>query len=1049
MSIQAPVILLPSGGSNYSTDTPNQTLSGTTEANTSYIQVNGSTHGVSYTPGDIIWAWNGTLDDGVNELKIVAVEQLTGLHSAETVINITLVRTPNYVSVSAPTGVKLRRYQDKVEVICAKNPEEQVVGYNFYVYTTSGGNNGTYAKINTDIVSSYSFYEDMVEEKARSIDTAGNIRITSIVDEVIRVFYYSIDLTQDRFDEMVAAGSLPSVAFIDTTPLFFVVTAVIYDTTLGRVSESTNSFELEGSPLTITTGINTLPTRKQDDIILTYSQELLAGNPNIDLKPGTVMRDMLDPISEEQARIYVIQDFMARSLSVSALLDFDDSDHDGVSDPVTSSLPKKALQLALGLTTGTDVQNFIDAQFDALGSNVNVTRRGAVPAIGTVVFYTATPPVRVMTVYEGAVVSTLGDVDAGIAAQSYTTLATKSLDPTNKEAFWNPATSRYELTIDVTAVNSGETGNTDSYTIKSVGSGVDSDFQVENPDPVRFGADRETNNNMATRIGLSLHTDTGTGGGYTKVAAGVPGVRYVRVEEAGDDLMRRDYDSVRDKHVGGKVDIYIQGSKEIQKTEKIAFSFQEVQAIQGGQTGEIFNIVNVASFQFKTTNPRVTAHTPIFEVTQVYNSTRAKSYDLGGYTITGDGLIVNLNETSSTNKAIGLASSDIIRVDYKYRSFDVFTLRYQPVLSITSVVGALSGTLSEDNYELVRLQDVLEEGNSTIAQDGFRLIYANGLPVSEFQTITGEQHVLTLGVREPLNNLGVENDSIIVSNTTGTITYDLHKDYTIATRDSGATEIEMVEGGRISSGQTVAVSYVSIENFTVTYTTNELLTQVQNEVNKMKHACADAIIKQSVENKIDFAMTVIPKAGVTNLSLLTSKIRTAIANLVYKLGIGQPLTQSAVVATVNSLSDVQYVVLPLTKMAKADGSFIARDDIGTVIFQLYNEGMSTSYITADPVLRYNTIDKGGPENLFRGVFEDNMPLVLQDDPLLVSEGSGRAYIQSDGRLIVSTRDSQLPDLKNYQVAYYVYGETGSHDIGVTTLEYLSVGDLSVSYDIQS
>jgi len=75
--------------------------------------------------------------------------------------------------------------------------------------------------------------------------------------------------------------------------------------------------------------------------------------------------------------------------------------------------------------------------------------------------------------------------------------------------------------------------------------------------------------------------------------------------------------------------------------------------------------------------------------------------------------------------------------------------------------------------------------------------------------------------------------------------------------------------------------------------------------------------------------------------------------------------------------------------------------------------------------------------------------VLQDDPLLVSEGSGRAYIQSDGRIIVSTRDSQLPDLKNYQVAYYVYGETGSHDIGVTTLEYLSVGDLSVSYDIQS
>ena len=1048
MAIQAPVILLPSGGADYSTDTPVQTLSGTTDINTDYILVNGSTFGVSYTPGDVLWAWTGTLEDGANVLQIEGVEHLTGLHSPAVTITLTLVRTPNYVSVSAPTGVKLRRYQDKVEVICAQNPEEEVVGYNFYVYTTSGGNNGTYAKINKDIVSAYSFYEDLVEEKARSTDTAGNIRITSIVDEVIRVFYYSIDLTQDRFDEMVASGSLPSVAFIDTTPLFFVITAVIYDTTLGRVSESTYSFELEGSPLTITTGVITLPTRAQNDIILTYSQEILAGNPNVDLKPGTVMRDMLDPISEEQARIYVIQDFMARSLSVTALLDFDDSDNDGISDPVNSSLPKKALQLALNLSNASDVQNFIDAQFDALGSNVNVTRRGAVPSIGTVVFYTATPPIRVMTVYENATVSTLGDVDAGIPAQNYATLATKSIDPTNKEAFWNPATKRYELSLDVVAVISGESGNTDSYTVKAVGGGVDSDFLVENPDPIRFGADRETNRDMATRTSLALYADTGTGGGYTKVAAGVPGVRYVKVEEAGDDLMRRDYDPVRDKHVGGKVDIYIQGHREIQKTEKIAFSFQEVAAIQGGQTGEIFNIVNVASFQFKTTNSRVTAHTPIFEVSQVYNATRAKSYDIGGYIITGDGLIVNLNETSTTNKQIGLASSDIIRVDYKYRSFDVFTLRYQPVLSITSVTGALSGPLGEENYELVRLQDVLEEGNSTIAQDGLRLIYANDLPVSEFQTISGEEHVLTLGVQEPLDNIGVDLNSIIVSNVDGTTTYDLHKDYSVANQDS-ITEIEMVEGGRISSGQTVAVSYISIENFTVTYTTNDLLTQVQNQVDKMKHACADAIVKQSVENKVDFALTVIPKAGVTNLSLLTSKIRTALANLVYKLGIGQPLTQSAVVGVVNALSDVQYVILPMTKMAKANGSFIARDDIGTVIFQLYNEGMSSSFITADPVLRYKTVDKGGPENLFRGVFEDNMPLVLQDDPLLVSEGSGRAYIQSDGRIIVSTRDSQLPDLKNYQVAYYVYGETGSHDIGVTTLEYLSVGDLSVSYDIQS
>jgi len=138
--------------------------------------------------------------------------------------------------------------------------------------------------------------------------------------------------------------------------------------------------------------------------------------------------------------------------------------------------------------------------------------------------------------------------------------------------------------------------------------------------------------------------------------------------------------------------------------------------------------------------------------------------------------------------------------------------------------------------------------------------------------------------------------------------------------------------------------------------------------------------------------------------------------------------------------------LPLTRMVKADGSLIVRDDIGQTQFQIYNIGLVNSYISATSVLTYKTIDKGGSENDFRGIFEDTQALVLQEDSLDVSGGPGRGYIQADGRIIVSTKDGTLPDLKTYQVAYYVYGESGAQDINVESLEYLTVGTFTVNVD---
>jgi hypothetical protein len=1049
MTIASPVILLPTNGTNYTTDIENQTLSGTTSTDTKEITVNGSTFGVSYTPGEVAWAWNGTLILGTNTYSIIAIEKTTLNPSLPTTITITLVENETFVTVSAPTGVRVREYQDKMEIVNSQNPELQTIGYNYYVSTQSGGIDGSYVKINDKLVDNKfpTFSETNTKVLNSVTDTAGNIRVTTTTEEIDVVKYYSAFFDKTLFTDMIVTGLLPGVTWSEDTPFFFVVTAVIYDSVLGQVSESTNSAELQGSPLIITTGIRTLPTRSQSDIILTVSQELLTADQGIDVKPGTVLRDQVDPITEEMARLYVIQDFMSRSLSVSSLLDFDDANGDGISDPVTSSVPKTALQVALNITNPPDVQTLIDAQFDKLASNVNIIRRGSIPAVGTAVFYIETQPIRDMAVNQGAIITSPGNLDQGIPSENYQVLISKILDFATRDKFYNSQTHRYELECDVQAVSAGSQGNTDSYTINTITSGADSDFRVENPNPIEFGQDVESNHDLAGRLELALFADTGTGGGYMKTALAVQSVHNVQVQKAMDPLMIRDYDPVRQTHVGGKVDIYIQGTRIKQVTDQIAFSFESIAQTQGGQTGEIFLVLNAASFQFKSTNPRVTAHTPIFDVTRVHNATRNADYDITGYQIIGDGDTIDLDELKPTNVVIGLASTDVVRVDYKFRSSDTFILKSQPVNEIISVIGQLSGELTSDNWELVKLQDPLNDGGSTISSDSIRIKFANNLPVTGFQTITDEPHVLILEKQEPLNYIGADPESILVKNQDKTVTYTENIDYrVIIGTDTVPTAILMIETGAISNGEAVLISYTAIENFTITYSTNDLLNTVQTQINTMKHACADAIVKNAIENKVDFAFTVVAKSGVTNTSNLIAQMRTAVSNYITQLDVGMSLTQSEVIHILQIIPDVDYVIVPLTRMVKADGSFIVRDNVGRTQFQLFNSGLSVSYISSVSVLTYKTVDQGGPENLFKGIFENKQPLVLQTDPLNVSGGPGRGYIRSDGKIIVSTKDGQLPDTKNYDVAYYVYGETGSDDINVAQIEYLTVGSFTPNVD---
>jgi hypothetical protein len=164
---------------------------------------------------------------------------------------------------------------------------------------------------------------------------------------------------------------------------------------------------------------------------------------------------------------------------------------------------------------------------------------------------------------------------------------------------------------------------------------------------------------------------------------------------------------------------------------------------------------------------------------------------------------------------------------------------------------------------------------------------------------------------------------------------------------------------------------------------------------------------------------------------------------------GETLTQSSVSGVVRGVDGVKDIRIPFTRMMKRNGSFIPLDPVGYATFETYNKASAsgiTSYRSIDKVLTYKTSDNGGDPNYFRGVYENNIPLTLVSSPIDVSKGAGRAYIQSDGKIIVSTTDGAPPQTKFYKVSYFTYypaDENPVGDLDTSEIEYLDIDNISL------
>jgi hypothetical protein len=1071
----------------------------------------------SYTEGLI-------LQPGLNTILVRTIDIVGGV-SATSTVSVTKLRASDVPQVDIPSGIRVRRRRDAVDLLAAipavveegtfgATETSLFQGFNFYAGTEPGGSAGYFLLTSTIISQASTVFEeetfpvgedstlwtrsetaDFIRIKVVEEDVFGN-EVSLRLNQEYRVTDFSGDLrfkstleerrltqfARFRHSRSTGLNSEQFASTPDSDPLYYVVTAIYYDPLSATEIESPFSQEVLGSPLTIDTSVRDLPPRTQIQVVRDYTNAILRVNQQISLIPGSTTRDVsIDPFSSEAERLYFLLDFVHRCQSFLTLLQIDDANNDGVSDSVDSNAYKTALKAALGYTNNAAVQSLIDSAFDKLAGNVNKTRLPGRPAVGQSVFYTATKPTFDLPVPAGTIVSTGADSTLGIPSVRFRVGGTYVLPAAQADAFYNFDRKRYELVVDIVAEVIGEIGNRPAGQITSA-QGV-TGLLVTNDEATIFGADRESNADLADRALLGfVSVDTGTEGGYASTAAEQVGVVKAHIVKSGDDLMMRDYDDVRHKHIGGKVDIWIQGLRERQVTEKFAFTFEIARDIR-------CQIIDLGTLTFRVQDSRVTVDTPITELLDnpvqglgVRNVTQGLDY------ILTNAVILDYQTFKLDPTVVGQPSTsinDIITADYRFRVVNQFKFTLQPVRRVVSVVGEVSGTLDPTaGYQLFKTDDPLLEGESTIAGDYLSINQVGSIPSGDTITVNDERHTLIGFIAEPLASIGINTKTIRVFNADRTIEYDgpdtIIPDYQLI-EGTPTTPVKVVRTSTsdIPNGAEVSVDYDHDENFTVTYVINDLLQQLQRTINIRRHVTADVVVKQAINNAVELETTVLLKSGATR-DKADPAIRSNVSLEMNRRLIGQGIAQSDVIHAIDGTEGVDFSAVPFAKMAYADGSRKMREGLSSAYLDMTSLGIggNKAYILTAP-LQFPTTDGGGLETEHKGVFQDDEPMVLSSQLVTVANAPNQAYIIGAGgatvtgytdiatlvsegfldpedqtaemlrrtanHIVVSLPSSDDPSKHAYAVSYVVRNDAGSKDLEASGVEFLELGAFTITF----
>lgn len=1075
------------------------------------------------------------LEFGINTILIRTIDIVGGVSAPSTIL-VTRLSATDVVGTQIPTGIRVERNRDSIDLLVAKpQPLTDVIqdedgnfvsvtttsatflGFNFYASIEPAGTTGYY-RINEkpvtspttneeDDITSYSDIASWTVGASKNLrvrvteeDEFGNelaVRLDSYHDNATLAgqLKFTSTLQNYEFNEFVSfnhvrsggPGLINSDQFIsvpDSDPLYYVVTGLYYDPTNNVEVETPYSQEVLGSPLVLDTTIRDLPGRTQSQIVTDYVRAVGRINTEISLVPGSVTRDVdIDPFASEAERLWFLLDFVHRSQSFLTLLAIDNVSGNGVSDLVVNSEYKQALKSAVGYTNDSSVQALIDQQFDKLAGNVDKPRLPGRQSVGTLLLYTTIRPSKDIPVPAGTFAVSSADPASGVTAQRFRIGGSYVLPASNAEAYYNFEARRYELRVSIVAEQAGAAGNVPPGVIRTV-VGI-SGLQATNESATVFGSDIESNADLAARSILAFSSvDTGTEGGYAATSAKKIGIIKTKIVKSGDALMMRDYDDVRKKHIGGKVDIWVQGVQERQVQDKFAFTYEVAR-------DTLCEVVDATNLIFRVLDSRVTPSTPVIEILNnlsqglgVRNVTLGQDYDLTG-------VVILDYQTFQINTGIPqpiTALDDVVTADYRFRVVNQFFMTLQPVRRVVSVVGEISGALAPNtHYSLYKTDDPLLEGESTIARNYVTITPSGGIPSGNTITVNDELHVMIGFEQEPLDSIGVNTATIRVFNEQRTIEYEppgsLAPDFDIV-QGTATTPARIVRtaASQIASGQEVSVDYVHDENFTVTYVINDLLQQLQAIVNNKRHVTADVLVKQAVLNDIDIETTVQLKSGASK-DKTDPAIRNSVSLNLNKKLIGEDVAQSNVDSAINDSTGVQFNVLPMAKMAYADGSQKLRESVLSTYSQLstLNIGGNIAYILTNALV-YPTIDGGGTAVEHKGVFQDDEVMLLSDNLSLVCSAANQAYIIGyDGAIIAGYSDDATlasegflsneyeterlrrtanhvvvslvgsglppdnPSEHAYAVSYMINGDSGSHDISVAAMEVIDLGIFTVTY----
>jgi hypothetical protein len=177
------------------------------------------------------------------------------------------------------------------------------------------------------------------------------------------------------------------------------------------------------------------------------------------------------------------------------------------------------------------------------------------------------------------------------------------------------------------------------------------------------------------------------------------------------------------------------------------------------------------------------------------------------------------------------------------------------------------------------------------------------------------------------------------------------------------------------------------------------------------------------------------------------------ANFFSNLRIGDPVRQSDIIDVIEQTTGVSYVIVPLTKLVRQEGSTVVREEISTdtvaesTLVSTLTTNFAVVYLLSN-ALDAATTDGGGEEGTFKAVFEDDVEIVLleaSESLNALGVGAGNAYIiGSDGRSILGVSDDDTLKDEGYVTESAIEDRrkelTANH-----ILVSLSIGDAPTSY----